>query len=79
MRFLPIFAQLTFGTRPLNPSGMNTEIWKIDDTMRSIKHDEASALWYVDIDGQAVAAETLEGLETKLRDMGHTIVRYPAR
>lgn len=58
---------------------MNAEIWKIDDTMRSIKHDETSALWYVDLDGQAVADETLDGLESKLRELGHTVFRYPVR
>jgi hypothetical protein len=58
---------------------MQKEIWKIDDEMRSIKYDEKCGLCYVEIDGQAYSAESLDELEIKLRKSGHTVFRYPRR
>ncbi len=51
----------------------------INGTLWMPKQEERSALWYVDIDGQAVSAESIDALEVKLREQGYKVFRYPVR
>lgn len=46
--------------------------------MSQIKYAEQTGLLYVEIDGQAYSAESLDELESKLRKLGHSVFRYPA-
>ena len=58
---------------------MASKMMNINGTLWMPKYDEPSALWYVDLDGQAVSADTFDALETKLRKLGNTVYRYPVR
>lgn len=51
----------------------------INGTLWMPKYDETSALWYVDIDGQAFSAGSIDALEAKLRGLGYRVYLYPAR
>ena len=58
---------------------MTSKMMNINGTLWMPKYEERSALWYVDIDGQAVSAESIEALEVKLRELGYTVYRYTVR
>lgn len=58
---------------------MRANIMKINGTLWMPKYDEKSALWYVDMDGSAYSAESIDALEAKLQGLGYRVFRYPAR
>jgi hypothetical protein len=58
---------------------MKTNMMNINGTLWMPKYDDDAKLWYIDIDGQAYSAQTIEALEAILRRLGFRVFRYPAR
>lgn len=50
---------------------------KINDTYVELKHDELTSLYFVDIDGQAIAGNSEEEVIQKIKDTGRHVRKHP--